>query len=125
MTLEVITDTKVLDKMLKDLKGDPTWILHDGVEYGIHQEFGFVHTSGNHVAAQPFMRPAVEDVRPAFNKGVKALIEGVGDAEDFVGIMAFKMEGIAKRDAPFDTGDLEASIMAQTMEEFLRGGGNG
>jgi hypothetical protein len=44
------------------------WWLHDGVLYGIYQEFGTYK-----MAAQPFMIPAIERVRGAWNKAWRDL----------------------------------------------------
>jgi len=32
----VVLDTKKLDQMIRDFKGEPARILHDGVEYGVY-----------------------------------------------------------------------------------------
>ena len=37
-----------------DKVSDYEWVLADGVEYGIHQEYGTIY-----IAAQPFFRPAL------------------------------------------------------------------
>jgi HK97 gp10 family phage protein len=43
--------------------GPLNWWVHDGVEYGIYQELGT-----SKMAAQPFMVPAVEAVRPDWRR---------------------------------------------------------
>ena len=48
------------------------WIVHDGVSYGIHLEFG---APRNKMAARPFMTPAVEKVRKSITKRFKGLIK--------------------------------------------------
>jgi len=44
-----------------------------GAEYGIYQEYGTLRS-----AAQPFMTPAVESVRPQFERDMKQALEGKG-----------------------------------------------
>jgi HK97 gp10 family phage protein len=43
------------------MTGDMTFTVSDGVEYGVYQEFGT-----SKMAAQPFMRPAIEAWRDRF-----------------------------------------------------------
>ena len=120
MAVDVISDTKKLDALLKSLGDEsPVWVVSDRVDYGIHQEFGFVHKSGNHVSGKPFMRPAVEEIRPAFDKGWGVVIDKNLDPEDFVASMAFKVEGVAKREAPYMTGNLKNSIAAKSAGKFI------
>ena len=54
-------------------KGPLLWWVADGVEYGIFQELGHHTKSGSFVPAQPFMVPAVEWVRPQFQKSWREL----------------------------------------------------
>ena len=117
----VIMNTQKLDKLLQNLKGQPARILHDGVEYGIFQEFGWTTGAGRHVGAKPFMTPALEHIRPAFQKGWKQVIENQAlSAEDFVEKLARDAEGVAKTLAPYRTGNLKNSIAVHTPEEFRR-----
>jgi HK97 gp10 family phage protein len=44
--------------MAEQKSGILSWWVHDGMDYGIHQEFGT-----SRMAAQPFMIPAVEAIR--------------------------------------------------------------
>jgi HK97 gp10 family phage protein len=44
-------------------RGVLRWWVHDGVEYGIYQELGT-----SRMSAQPFLIPAVEAVRPAWDR---------------------------------------------------------
>ena len=50
--------------------GPHTWWVQDGVEYGIYQELGT-----RKMAAHPFMVPAVERVRPFFEKLFAELVK--------------------------------------------------
>lgn len=47
------------------------WEVPVGADYGIFVEYGT-----SRMAAQPFLTPAVEQVRPAFEAGVARLIDG-------------------------------------------------
>jgi len=111
---KIVVDTKKLDRLLARLKGKPVRILHDGVTYGVYQEFG-THT----VPPHPFMTPAIEHIRPAFNKGWKQVIESQSiSADDFVEKLARDAETAAKASAPVRTGALRASINVSKPEEF-------
>jgi len=48
------------------------WIVHDGVEYGIHLELG---APKHNMAARPFLIPAVEKVRKHIADRFKGLIK--------------------------------------------------
>lgn len=52
--------------------GPLTSIVGTPVEYAIHQEYGTVHQSG-----QPFMRPAVERVRPRYIEAFAKFLRGL------------------------------------------------
>lgn len=58
-------DTGALSGSIKadEHKGPLNWWVHDAVDYGIYQELGT-----SKMGAQPFMVPAVETVRPQWNK---------------------------------------------------------
>jgi HK97 gp10 family phage protein len=63
-------DTGALKSSIKaEENGGPLhWWVHDGVHYGIYQELGT-----RFMAAQAFMRPAVESVRKAWTDAWKEL----------------------------------------------------
>lgn len=50
------------------MTGDMTFTVSDGVEYGIHQEFGT-----SKMAAHPFMRPAIEKWGTKFMEAFRGL----------------------------------------------------
>lgn len=109
----VIDDTKLV-RMIKQTRGKkPMRIVADGVEYGIHQELGTHRT-----AAQPFMRPAVESVRPGFTTAWKAAGSNFGLADKVVEKTARDVERLAKQNAPVDTGALRASIHVVKGERY-------
>lgn len=112
----VSLDVTGLRKLLKNLAGTPTRILHDGKEYGIYQELG----TSRGVPPHPFITPAIEAVRGPFVKGWASVLKNDISAEDFVAKIGFDAEAIAKTRAPYKTGDLQNSIRSSTPEEFLR-----
>lgn len=112
MTVRVTTDFRILERLIRNCVGIPVRILHDGTEYGVHQEFGTVRH-----AAHPFMTPAIEHVRPAYNKGLKQL-ENLEQADAFVEKLGRDAETVAKANAPVDTGNLRNSIAVHKPEEL-------
>ena len=108
----VQTDMRVLQRMIKNCTGKPVRILHDGVDYGIYNEFGT-----SRMTAQPFMTPAVDGVRSEFLEGWKQ-VGNLEQAEDFVELTARRAEGIAKTHARVDTGAMRASITVSKPEDF-------
>ena len=56
-------------------KGPLTWWVVDGVEYGVYQELGFHHHGSGAFIQNPFMVPAVEWVRPQFEKQIRELLK--------------------------------------------------
>jgi hypothetical protein len=45
--------------------------VHDGVFYGVFQEYGFHSRAGRWVPPQPFMTPAAELERPRFERAMR------------------------------------------------------
>lgn len=112
-SVEIILDKHKLEELIRDCKGKPTRILHDGVHYGIYQEFG----TSRGVPPHPFMTPALEAVREPFRRGLQQ-IANLRRGEAFVEKVARDAERIAKSNAPVDTGALRASIMVSRPERF-------
>ncbi len=108
----VQTDMRVLQKFIKTMKGKPVRILHDGVDYGIYNEFGT-----SRMSAQPFMTPAIEGVRGAFLEGWDQVTH-LEQAANFVELVARRAEGIAKAHSRVDTGAMRASIAVSKPEDF-------
>jgi len=88
-------------------------VVADGVEYGAYQEFGT-----SKMAAQPFMRPAIEAVRGPFQKAMSQAWRSTREAQDVVDKTAFSVEQGAKQRAPVDTGALRSSIHVEDAEGF-------
>jgi hypothetical protein len=108
----VRSDLRELRRMIRTMTGKPVRILHDGVDYGVHNEFGTIH-----MAPHPFMTPAADAVKGPFEQGWRQL-DNLEDAEAFVEKIARDAEGIAKANAPVDTGALKASIAVHKPEEI-------
>jgi hypothetical protein len=61
---DVIDTSAYLNSVKAEPDGDSMhWDIHDGVDYGVYQEFG---AEGR--GARPCLGPAVEDVKPGFIK---------------------------------------------------------
>uniref|UniRef100_A0A6H1ZDD2 Putative tail protein n=1 Tax=viral metagenome TaxID=1070528 RepID=A0A6H1ZDD2_9ZZZZ len=113
MSVSVTMNDKRLRELIKNIPtGEVVRVLHDGVNYGIYQEFGT-----SRMAAHPFITPAIEHIRPAFEKGLKQ-IKNLEMAEDFVDKLAHDAEAVAKASAPFLTGALRNSIKVSKPEDF-------
>ena len=113
MAIRIRIVDALLQKMIRATKGKkPVRIVADGVEYGLYQELGTVK-----MAAQPFMVPAVERVRPGFEQAFKG-DEKFMEAEQIVEKAARDVERFAKQDAPVDTGALRGSIHVFTPSEI-------
>ena len=105
MAIKVTLDKAKLQWFISATGADVVRYVADGVEYGIYQELGTVRQG----YAQPFLRPAVEAVRPGW---IKAFENQLTDkqVELVVKKTAFDVEGIAKQLAPVDTTALRNSI---------------
>lgn len=113
MTVSIRIEDAKLRKMIAATKGKkPMRIVADGVEYGLYQE-----TGTSRMAAQPFMVPAVEKVRPGFVEAFKG-DEKFMQSERIVEKAARDVERFAKHDAPVDTGALRGSIHVYTPREI-------
>lgn len=111
MRLEV--DDAKLRALIQATKGKrPVRVVADGVEYGLYQEMGTVY-----VPAQPFMKPAVEEVRKGFGQAFKGAIT-LRQAEEVVEKAARDVERGAKMRAPVDTGALKNSIHVVSGDAF-------
>lgn len=111
-TVQIVTDMRRLEQLIASCRGTPTRLLHDGVLYGVFQEFGTYK-----MAAHPFIVPALEAVAKPFREGLKQ-IKNLEDADVFVDKVAHDAEAIAYAHAPVDTGALRASIRVSRPEEF-------
>jgi len=105
MSVKVTLDAAKLKHLVANTGADIERFVADGVEYGIYQELGTVRQG----YAQPFMRPAAEQVRPGFNAAFANQLTD-GQVEAVVVKAAFDLSGIAAQIAPKDTTALANSI---------------
>ena len=99
-----------LEQLMRKIPDKAVRILHDGVDYGIYQEFGTTK-----MAAHPFMTPAAEAVRQPFLDGLKVL-HNIEDIDTFTDKVAHDAEAIAKTYVAVDTGRLKNSITVSKPE---------
>lgn len=112
--ISVEIDDAVLRKLIRATgQGVKSKVVADGVSYGAFQEWGT-----SKMAAQPFMRPAVEAVRIPFKKAMAQAWRSTQQAQDVVDKTAFDVEHGAKQRAPVDTGALRSSIHVEDAEGF-------
>jgi len=104
MSITITVDDRALKELISNTGGRFERIVADGVNYGIHQEFGT-----SKMNAQPFMRPAVEAVRPGFDRAFQNQLTDT-QIEGVVIKGAFDIERGGKERAPVDTGALKNSI---------------
>ena len=81
--------------------GGTTYIVGTNVEYAPYVEFGT-----RHMSAQPYLRPAVEEVR----SNIPRYVSRSSSLDDAVRLAAVECEAGARRRAPVDTGNLRNSI---------------
>jgi hypothetical protein len=101
-----------LEDLEDDYTGGGAWTVGTAVNYSVFVEFGT-----RHMQAQPFVRPAVEELQA---RGVDGFIDDhtqtsvgeIGDIEGVVRAVAFALERRVKELAPVDTGTLRASVRA-------------
>lgn len=103
-TVKVRIDDAELRRLIGGTKRNPVRIVADGVEYGIYQEMGT-----SRMIAHPFMKPALEAVRPGLAKAFRQAFTS-DQAEAVVEKAARDVERLAKVHAPVDTGALRNSI---------------
>jgi hypothetical protein len=104
MSVTIVVDDRALKALIANTGGKVERIIADGVEYGVHQEWGT-----SKMSAQPFMSPAVEAVRPGFQSAFQNQLTDA-QVEAVVVKGAFDIERGAKERAPVDTGALKSSI---------------
>jgi len=122
MSITITVDDRELQRLIRETGDEVLYIVADGVNYGIHQEFGTVKMS-----AHPFMVPTLEKVRPGFAQAFQNKL--TNKQVDLVcKKTAYDVEGIAKQLAPVDTGALKNSIHVVKGEKYsvtfdnMRGG---
>ena len=119
MSITVTVDDRELQRLIRETGDEVLYIVADGVNYGIHQEFGTVK-----MAAHPFMVPAIEQVRPGFAQAFQNKLTDK-QVDQVCKKTAFDVEGIAKQLAPVDTGALKNSIHVIKGEKYSFSVGGG
>ena len=106
-------DDRELTRLIRKTSGKgPVHVVADGVEYGL-----YVHEGTSRMAARPFLRSAVETHREGFKAGFRNVLT-IEQAEKHVTTFAFKVEEVAKRNCPWDTGALMNSIHVVDGDQF-------
>jgi len=111
-SITITVDDRELRRLIANTGGPAvTAIVADGVEYGIYQEFGVENGFGKgiKIPAHPFMKPAVEAVRPGWDAAFKNQLTNA-QVSAVVRKAAFDIERGAKERAPTDTHALQNSI---------------
>lgn len=116
MAVHVTLDDAKLKQLITHTGAEVQRYVADGVDYGIWQETGTERQG----YAQPFMRPAVEAVRPGWERAFENKLTD-DQTEAVVEKVARDIEGLAKDYAPVDTGALRNSIHVAT--DMPGGGG--
>ena len=116
MAVHVTLDDAKLKQLITHTGAEVQRYVADGVSYGVFQETGTERQG----YAQPFMRPAVEAVRPGWDKAFEGKLTD-DQTEGVVEKAARDIEGLAKDYAPVDTGALRNSIHVAT--DMPGGGG--
>ena len=111
-SITITVDDRELQRLIRETGDEVMYIVADGVNYGIHQEFGTVK-----MAAHPFMVPALENVRPGFAQAFQNKLTNT-QVDQVCKKTAFDVEGIAKQMAPVDTGALKNSIHVVKGEQY-------
>ena len=116
--ISVVVDDTELRRLIENTGDTVQYIVADGMSYGIYQEWGTHTKAGKQwVPPHPFMRPAIEAVRPGFNAAFKNQL--TNKQIDLVcKKAAYDIEGIAKRLAPVKYGFLRNSI--HVVKNYLK-----
>lgn len=106
-------DDRELTGLIRKTSGKgPVRVVADGVEYGLYVEMGT-----SRMAARPAARPAVEKVRPGFDKAFQGVITNE-QAAIVVDKAALDVERLWKQNAAVDTGAYKNSIHVVDGAEF-------
>lgn len=116
MAVHVTLDDAKLKQLITHTGAEVQRYVADGVHYGYWQEVGTERQG----YAQPFMRPAVEAVRPGWERAFENKLTD-DQIEAVVEKVSRDIEGLAKDYAPVDTGALRSSI--HVTKDMPGGGG--
>ena len=116
--LTIHADFTALDAMLRRLRKEerPVRIVHDGVEYGVYQEFGTTK-----LAPRPAAQTAAAEIEPAYQTLMGQITE-VPDPDAAVEKIARDLEARWKGQIVamriIDTGQYLNSVRVSTPEEW-------
>jgi hypothetical protein len=119
MATQIKLDTKKLEQIIKAIGDQPVKrrVIHDGVEYGVHQEFstnagGRPRSSGRGVTGKghPSLVPAFERHTKDLPKIVGKAIEQAIPLDSLLGKIAFDIQADWDGDVNVDTGAYKNSI---------------
>lgn len=104
MPTQVKLDTRLLDKIVKNTAGRPVRrrTIHDGVEYGVHQEF----TERGHPSLVPAFEKHTRDLPKLLGAAIAAGVE----LDPVLGKIAFDIQADWAADVNVDTGAYKNSI---------------
>lgn len=107
MATKIEIDDKVLQDIIKNVANPdvPVWTIHDGVEYGVHQEF----SENGH----PSLVPAYELVTKDLPKGIGEAVEKGVPLDDVLQVAARSIQRLWADDVNVDTGAYKNSITAE------------
>lgn len=115
--ITIHADFSQLDAMMRRLRGKPVRIVHDGVEYGVYQEFG----TSRGIAPRPAAQTAASEIEPAYQALMERITE-VPDPDAAVEKVARDFEGRWKQQIVamqiIDTGAYLNSVTVSTPEEW-------
>lgn len=94
---------RTFDALRMKYSGRVEWVVGTNVEYSVYVEFGTYK-----MAAQPYLRPAVERV----SRNLATYFKTARSLSDAIRNIALDIERTAKQLCPVDTGNLRASIRA-------------
>ena len=101
--VRIVLNTSGIQNIQRALRSVSPRYVADGVNYGIHQEYGTYR-----IAAHPFVRPGVENVRAHLPQSFGAF--GMDQLDDALEKIATDVQAQAAMLAPVDTGALRNSI---------------
>lgn len=96
----------VMEALDYDGFGTKEYRVGTNVEYAVYVEFGT-----SRMEAQPYLRPAVEQAVTEMD----TIADSADSPDELVEQLALRIEELAKKRAPVDTGTLRNSIEAQRV----------
>lgn len=96
------------DDLTDQIGGDTVYLVGSNVQYSVYVEFGT-----SKMQAQPYLRPAVDDV---MGRKADTIANESASAAELVTRLALEIEREAAQRAPVDTGTLKASIRAERIQ---------